>query len=79
MSNWNAAHYLKYGDERTRAAADLAARIKLDAPNTIADLGCGPGNSTQILWTRWPHSDVLGIANSSEMIETAKQSFPEPH
>ena len=77
MSNWNAAHYLKYGDERTRAAADLAARIELDAPKTIADLGCGPGNSTQILWTRWPHCDVLGVDNSSEMIETAKQSFPE--
>lgn len=77
MTNWNAAHYLKYGDERTRAAADLAARIKLDAPNTIVDLGCGPGNSTQVLRTRWPHSDVLGIDNSSEMIETARESFPE--
>lgn len=77
MSNWNATHYLRYCDERTRAATDLAARVKLDGPNTIADIGCGPGNSTQILRIRWPHSDVLGIDNSSEMIETAKQSFPE--
>ena len=77
MSNWNAAHYLKYGDERTRAAADLAARIKLDTPNRIVDLGCGPGNSTQILRTRWPESDLVGIDNSSEMIETAIESFPE--
>lgn len=77
MSNWNAEHYMRYGDQRTRAAADLAARINLDAPRTIADLGCGPGNSTQILRTRWPHSDILGIDNSSEMIEAAKLSFPE--
>ena len=68
---------MRYGDQRTRAAADLAARINLDAPRTIADLGCGPGNSTQILRTRWPHSDILGIDNSSEMIEAAKLSFPE--
>jgi len=68
---------MRYGDQRTRAAADLAARIDLDAPKTIADLGCGPGNSTQILRTRWPHSDILGIDNSSEMIEAAKRSFPE--
>ena len=77
MSTWNATHYLKYGGERTRTATDLAARIKLDGPKTIADLGCGPGNSTQILRIRWPRSDVIGIDNSSEMIEAAKQSFPK--
>ena len=49
MSDWNAGHYLKYGDERTRAAADLVARIDLESPSSIADLGCGPGNSTQLL------------------------------
>jgi trans-aconitate 2-methyltransferase len=73
---WNAAHYLKYGDERTRAAADLASRIKLARPEIIADLGCGPGNSTQILRSRWPDSNVFGIDNSAEMIATAKISFP---
>jgi trans-aconitate 2-methyltransferase len=64
MSNWNAAHYLKYGDERTRPAADLAARIQLDRPRVIADLGCGPGNSTQVLRRRWPEADVVGIDSS---------------
>ncbi len=44
MSNWDAEHYLRYGNERTRAAADLSVRIKLDAPTAIADLGCGPGH-----------------------------------
>lgn len=77
MPNWNASHYLKYGDERTRAAADLAARIRLDAPKTIVDLGCGPGNSTQILRDRWPQANVVGVDNSPEMIDAAKKSFPE--
>jgi len=76
MSNWNAAHYLKFGDERTRAAVDLAARIKLETPSTIADLGCGPGNSTQILRARWPNAEIVGVDNSSEMLKSANQTFP---
>jgi trans-aconitate 2-methyltransferase len=77
MPGWNAAHYLKYGDERTRPAADLAARIKLEAPRTIVDLGCGPGNSTQVLRARWPAAKVLGIDNSTEMIDAARRAYPE--
>jgi trans-aconitate 2-methyltransferase len=77
MSTWNSEHYLKFGDERTRPAADLAARIKLAAPCSIADLGCGPGNSTQVLRTRWPSSQVVGIDNSPDMISAARVSFPD--
>lgn len=79
MSKWNADHYLKFGDERTRAAVDLAARIKLDTPATIADLGCGPGNSTQILRDRWPNAEIVGVDNSPEMLQSAKQDFPAHH
>ncbi|MCA9133189.1 MAG: methyltransferase domain-containing protein [Planctomycetales bacterium] len=77
MSNWNAAHYLTYADERIRAAVDLAARIRLNSPTTIADLGCGPGNSTQILRDRWPAADILGIDNSAEMLDSAKKLYPD--
>jgi trans-aconitate 2-methyltransferase len=77
MSTWNAAHYLKYGDERTRPSADLAARVELAAPRAIVDLGCGPGNSTRILRERWPQADVLGVDSSPEMIAAARQSFPQ--
>lgn len=77
MTKWNASHYLRYGSERTRAAADLVARINLDAPRNIADLGCGPGNSTSLLWQRWPESTVLGIDNSPEMIDAARTAFSE--
>ena len=77
MANWNATQYLKYAEERTRPAADLAARIQLDAPATVVDLGCGPGNSTQVLRTRWPQAKLLGIDKSSEMIQAAKTSYPD--
>lgn len=79
MFEWNAAHYLRFGDERTRAAADLAARVKLESPRTIVDLGCGPGNSTQILRTRWPPAEITGVDNSPEMIAAAQRSFPEQY
>ncbi len=77
MSHWDAEHYLKYGDERTRPASDLAARVRTVEPAVIADLGCGPGNSTQILRDRWPQSDTIGIDNSPQMIEAAIRAFPE--
>jgi trans-aconitate 2-methyltransferase len=76
MSDWNAGHYLKYGQQRTRAATDLVARVQLDQPATIFDLGCGPGNSTQRLRQHWPHSEVLGIDHSKQMIDVAKDSYP---
>ena len=77
MTNWNPAQYLKFGAERTHPAADLAARINIDAPAAIADLGCRPANSAQILRDHWPQSTVIGIDNSGEMIEAAKRAFPE--
>ncbi|MEZ6087348.1 MAG: methyltransferase domain-containing protein [Pirellulaceae bacterium] len=77
MTNWNAEHYLKYGDERTRAAVDLANRIRFDSPQSIVDLGCGPGNSTRVLRHRWPTSAIIGIDNSEEMIEAAKGAYPD--
>ena len=55
-------------------ARDLVARIKLDTPADIVDLGCGPGNSTRVLADRWPHAHLVGIDNSSNMIEAARQS-----
>jgi len=48
MPQWNPGQYLKFGEERTRPAHDLCARIQLPAPGRLLDLGCGPGNST---WT----------------------------
>ncbi len=76
MSNWNANHYLKFGDERTRAAIDLATRIKLESPKRIVDLGCGPGNSIQVLRSRWPKADICGVDSSPQMIATASETYP---
>lgn len=74
--DWNPDLYLKYGKERIQPSIDLISRIDYDNPSTIIDIGCGPGNSTQILYQRWPDSKILGIDNSEAMINKAKQDYP---
>lgn len=76
MSSWNPEQYLKFSKERTQPAIDLAARVPLDEPAKILDIGCGPGNSTAVLRRRFPNSYILGIDSSPEMIEKAKKELP---
>jgi trans-aconitate 2-methyltransferase len=78
MSNrdWNPNLYLKFDKERTQPSIDLVSRINFEAPRKIIDIGCGPGNSTQILVQRWPAASVTGVDNSPAMIEKAKRDFP---
>lgn len=70
---WNPNIYLTFGVERTRPATELLARIALDAPQRIVDLGCGPGNSTELLTARWPDANIEGIDNSLEMLAEARK------
>lgn len=71
---WNAATYLAFGTERTRPAAELLARVPLAAPAAIADLGCGPGNSTALLRERYPEADLVGVDSAPDMIAAARGS-----
>ena len=75
MIEWNPSQYMRFGSERTRAAIDLCSRIELTHPRSIADLGCGPGNSTGILATRWPDSQLFGIDSSIQMIDSARKTL----
>jgi trans-aconitate 2-methyltransferase len=74
--DWNPHLYLKFDRERTQPAIDLISRIRLTEPGRIADVGCGPGNSTLALARRWPDSDLIGIDNSPAMIAKAGNDFP---
>jgi trans-aconitate 2-methyltransferase len=70
--SWNPALYLRFADQRLRPALDLLARVDLDAPDTVADLGCGAGNVTLYLKRRWPDARVTGIDNSPTMLGKAR-------
>jgi trans-aconitate 2-methyltransferase len=71
---WDPKIYMAFGEERTRPARELLARIDANAPARVADLGCGPGNSTALLAARWPDSALEGVDNSAEMLAEAKAS-----
>jgi trans-aconitate 2-methyltransferase len=77
MPTWDAAQYLRFADERTRPCRDLAARIPVDAPERVVDLGCGPGNSTAVLAGLWPKAEIVGVDSSPEMIARAKVDYPK--
>ena len=53
MLDWNPALYLRFANERTRPAAELLARVPLAQARHVVDLGCGPGNSTELLAQRY--------------------------
>ena len=76
MSDWNPALYSRFEDERTRPARELLARVALEAPRLVYDLGCGPGNSTELLTGRWPGTEVIGTDNSEAMLASARKRLP---
>lgn len=69
---WNPAVYLAYADHRARPFYDLLARVGATAPRRIADLGCGPGNLTADLATRWPDAVIEAWDSSAEMVAAAR-------
>lgn len=77
QKDWNPELYLRFKNERTQPSIDLVSRIELEGPHSIIDIGCGPGNSTQILVRRWPNALVSGLDSSAAMIDKARLDYPQ--
>lgn len=74
--DWSPGTYLAFESERTRPAADLLAAVRREQVARAVDVGCGPGNSTELLLARFPGATVEGFDNSPAMLEAARARLP---
>jgi trans-aconitate 2-methyltransferase len=75
--SWSAAQYIAFEDQRTRPVRDLLAGVPAFDVRTAVDLGCGPGNSTEVLAGRFADARISGIDSSQDMIAAARKRLPE--
>jgi trans-aconitate 2-methyltransferase len=73
---WSASQYVKFEDERTRPARDLLAQVPMERIERAVDLGCGPGNSTELIIDRYGASGVSGLDSDLNMLEAARKRLP---
>lgn len=73
--SWEPDRYLAFQAERDRPAQDLLSRVTNWVSRAV-DLGCGPGNSTELVLRRFPGAAVMGVDNSPEMIAAARMRLP---
>jgi trans-aconitate methyltransferase len=69
---WNPRQYRAYSSHRARPFYELLARVDVETPAYVVDLGCGPGERTVDLTARWPDAVVEGIDSSPQMITEAR-------
>ena len=73
---WSAAQYVKFEHERTRPVRDLVARIPNAEVLSAADIGCGPGNSTEVLRERYPGARIIGLDFLRYVSKRRENVFP---
>ena len=67
---WSPEQYVKFERQRTRPTRDLLAQVILDTrdEDPIWDLGCGPGNSTELLVERFGSDRITGVDSDAAML-----------
>ena len=75
--SWSAKQYVAFEDERTRLVRDLLNAVPGTEARLAVDLGCGPGNFTEVLAARFPGDGVTGLDSSPDMIAAARKRLPQ--
>lgn len=77
MKDWRAQQYAMFENERTRPVKDLLAAVSATQARFVVDIGCGPGNSTEVLAAYVPGVTVIGLDSSVDMIAAARKRLPQ--
>jgi len=75
--NWNAQDYAKNSANQFQWAKELIPKLHLRCNEALLDLGCGDGKITAELAKCLPLGKAVGIDSSKQMINLARNSFPE--
>lgn len=71
-----AKQYVQFERERTRPVRDLLAAVPATRIETAIDIGCGPGNSTELLVAHASDAQVSGLDASADMLDAARERLP---
>lgn len=68
---WDPDRYHQFQSQRSAPFEDLLSLVKVRPSMRVVDLGCGTGELTRRLADSLPESDLLGLDNSTEMLDRA--------
>ncbi len=71
---WNPEVYNQFKSKRQEPFHDMITLLHARPGMSILDLGCGTGELTEILASRFPASRVMGVDTSAEMLSRAPRS-----
>lgn len=74
MSDWSAAQYNRFQQERSQPAYDLMDMIGPRNSMRIVDLGCGTGDHTKTIHERFRAVETIGIDSSDDMLARAPRA-----
>lgn len=73
--SWDAKDYAKHSSAQQNWARELITKLGLQGNENILDIGCGDGKVTVEIAAHVPRGSVLGVDNSSSMIELARSVY----
>jgi len=74
--SWDAKDYAAQSTNQQKWARELIVKLNLQDYEHILDIGCGDGKVTAEIASHLPKGKIIGIDNSSSMIELAQRNFP---
>ncbi len=75
--SWNAKDYERNSEAQQRWARELIAKLNLTGVENILDIGCGDGKVTVELASIANCGSVVGVDNSRQMIDLAKEKYTQ--